>query len=643
MLHNLLNLLKEYRERIRYLVDRAFAREFTGQLMLFAILVVVVTLFGTTAIFFGLFSAENAAVSGIPRELDRGVLDAIWWSLAYVIRLPAFEEMYGASAAILFYSITMSIMGLAVFGVLVSVINNAMRNRIATLQQGDTPVKERGHILILGWNNKIFAVLRQLARLQPGARVVILATDSMQSMADALRVAGIPAEPLTLILRSGVPSNRVELERVAMGRAAGVIVLSSGGDDSDAIKTLVLLASYQDWGRERPTLTAEIALEQNYELARIGARDRLHIVSSSRVTSKIIVQAIRNPGLARVYDELMATDGNSIYVQVTPDSDERTLEEFAHGFSAALPIGITWQDTTGLATAHKAALNPEPDYDVAVEEGLVLVTQGVPAKFSTPAETYASGVFRSRTPTTRTPRQILLIGWTDTLYDILRELNAHATHGTAVTLLLDLQPEETETRLTAQMLASLEKLSVDLRHEDATERAAYADLDIESYDSVVVLGDESAEDADTRTLSVVLRLSEILQFLKIKPGVVVELEDGTNRDLFDGLGVSDIVVTADVVSAQLAQICRQPVLGSIYRELLSAGGVEISLRPASDYLVDDAEFRFADLIYAGHQNLEIILGLCRADGEILLNPSRDLQWRLSENDRVIVLAEQLYR
>ena len=269
---------------------------------------------------------------------------------------------------ILLYAIVLSILGLGVFGVLVSVINNAMRSRIELLRQGDTPVIERNHILILGWNNQVFAVLRQMARLQPGARVVILANEEMRVMADALRVAGVDREPLTLILRSGVPSNREELDRVAVRRAAGVIVLSGRGDDSDAIKTLVLLASRTDWSHPSVSLTAEIGLEQNYELAELGARDRLQVVSSSRVTSKIIVQTIRNPGLARIYDELMATEGNSFYVQDVEAAAGTTFEELAYGFASAVPVGISWTESRGNTTLHKAALNPEPDYDLDEDE-----------------------------------------------------------------------------------------------------------------------------------------------------------------------------------------------------------------------------------------------------------------------------------
>jgi hypothetical protein len=85
------------------------------------------------------------------------------------------------------------------------------------------------------------------------------------------------------------------------------------------------------------------------------------------------------------------------------------------------------------------------------------------------------------------------------------------------------------------------------------------------------------------------------------------------------------------------------VLGSIYRELLSAGGVEFSLRSVSEYVSLDTPCRFDDLTYAAQQHSEIALGLYLSDREVLLNPSRSTQWQLAEDDKLIVLAQQIYR
>jgi len=626
---------------VRYLVDRAFAREFAGQLLLFAVLVVLVTAIGMTAIFFGLFSAENAAVHGIPHGIDRGPVDALWWALKYVVRLPAFEDMYGATAPILVYSTVLSIMGLAVFGVLVSLINNSMRDRIELLRRGDTLVKERGHVVILGWNNKVFSVLRRVARLDPGARVVVLARMSVAGMGESLRLAGIPREKLTVILRSGIPTNRKELERVAVDRAAEVIVLSGGSDDSDAIKTVVLLATWGDWPARPPTIVAEVAQEQNFELAEIAARERVQVVSSSRASSKIIVQTLRNPGLAGVYDEIMSADGNSVFVQHLPGCAGRTMRELSYGFDTAVPIGISWLDArTG---RHKAGLNPEPDYDLAEDESLVLLARHdhnvcVPA-----AEPFVSRLAQDRETATGRATRVLLIGLSGMLDDILAELNAHAILGTVVTVLSSTAADGTAGDDAAGRFPNL---SIDYREGDATRRSAYEGLDLGAFDSIAVLAEAKSGDGDpdTRTLRILLRLSEISRAGTFGRNVVVELLDVANRDIIAGLGVRDVVVSTEVISAQLAQIARQPMLGAIYRELLSAGGVEIALRPVDDYVDAEGEIGWWDLVHAAQERAETALGIYHPERGLLLNPPRGETYAsLGQEDQLVVLAEQLYR
>jgi voltage-gated potassium channel Kch len=639
-------MLKELREHIRYLVDRAFAREFLGQLLLFAVLVVVVTVIGMSAIAFGLFSAENAGVEGIPRRLDSGFFDSLWWSLNQVLTLRGFQRMYGASGPILLYALFLSVSGLAVFGLLVSIINNAMRRRIEVLRTGETPVKERGHTLILGWNKKIFTVLRELAHLDPDSRVVILAPKEIGKMENALRVAGIGAERVTTILRSGVPSNLRELERVALERAASIVILATDDDDRDSIKTLVLLAGQRGWRHGLPAMTAEIVRDENYELAQIAARNRIHIISSSRVISKVIVQTIRNPGLAAVYSELLEVGGNKLSVHRIPEIVDKTLGEISYGFADAIPVGVSWRTDSGDGVRHAAGLNPGPDYEIADDEKVVMLARGREPRYrglARPAEPASSGA-ESRQP--KVPERVLVIGWHELILDVLQELNAHALTGTEITILSMLEAKDVEERIREQFDDSLRNLTLRPVKGDAAEARPFRELDIRDFESIVVLADDAGGkvDADSRTLRVLLRLSSLPSWPQKSAHLTVELLDDANRDLLEGLGVDDVVVSPEIVSAQLAQVSRQPVLGPIYRELLSAGGVEISLRPATDYVDPEVDCRFDELAAAAQSRMEIALGLRLADGaRLLLNPPRDAAWRLGESDRVVVLAQQVYR
>ncbi len=644
----MLRTIRKLRARVRYLIDRAFAREFTGQLLLLLVLVVTVTLIGMTAVFFSLFAAENAGIGGIPHDIDRGFWDSLWWSLNQVLPLRGFERMYGATAVVLVYAFFLSLMGLVVFSVLISLINNTMLGRIEALRRGETPVLERDHVLVLGWNNKVFSVLRQLARLEPGIKVVILAPRAIDKMREELRVVGIQREQLTVILRSGIPSNRSELERVALDHASSVIILSTDADDSETIKSMVLLAAKSDWPGKPPTLTSEVAHERNYELAKIASRDRLQIISSAKVISKVIVQAIRNPGLSRIYNELFSPDGNSIYVQQVPECTGVTIEDIAYRITDAIPVGITWEKQQDGNLQHAAALNPEPDYEIAADEKLIMVARGLPVHYVESGASFRSHLARTGGGHTSVPRRVLLIGWTDMIHDILLELNAHSMQGTGITILSGKTQALAEESIKQHQDSEFNNLDLEYIEGDAAVASAYAGLDLSSYQSIVVFANDWGEkgDVDTHTLRILLRLTDLRKYDKLQAHTVVELMDETNSELIAGMGVGDIIISPNVVSAQLAQIARQDVLGPIYRELLSAGGVEISLRPAGDYVALDTECRFADLTYAAQQKLEIALGLrlaCSNHGEVLLNPPRNKSWRLRADDQVIVLAQQLYQ
>lgn len=270
----MLKILKELKARVRYLIDRAFAREFAGQLLLLFVLVVTVTLIGMTAVFFGLFSEENANISAIPSNVDKGFWDSLWWSLNQVLRLRGMERMYGATSVVIAYAFFLSLMGLVVFSILISLINNTMRSRIEALRRGETPVLERHHVLVLGWNNKVFSVLRQLASLEPRIKVVILAPLEIKIVQEELRVAGLLREPITIILRSGIPSNRGELERVALDHASSIIILSD---------------------------------EANRDL--IGGLGVDDIVISSNVVSAQLAQIARQDALGPIYRELLSAGG----------------------------------------------------------------------------------------------------------------------------------------------------------------------------------------------------------------------------------------------------------------------------------------------------------------------------------------------
>ena len=85
-------LLQEWKARLRYRLDDLFARSSVSQFLLLVLLSVIVVLIGMTTWFFGLFAPENDGVEGIGDRIDRGPVDALWWSLKHLIDPGVFGE-----------------------------------------------------------------------------------------------------------------------------------------------------------------------------------------------------------------------------------------------------------------------------------------------------------------------------------------------------------------------------------------------------------------------------------------------------------------------------------------------------------------------------------------------------------------------
>ena len=133
------------------------------------------------------------------------------------------------------------------------------------------------------------------------------------------------------------------------------------------------------------------------------------------------------------------------------------------------------------------------------------------------------------------------------------------------------------------------------------------------------------------------------------PQVVVELMNGENRELLAGTPAGDVVVSPEIVSLQLGQVSRNPILGSVYRELLSAGGIECSLQPGSRYVATDSPCTFEDLLVRAQAFRETAIGVAVArEGpgsrgrRVHLNPQKQARFLLGPDDAVIVLAQQVY-
>ena len=164
---------------------------------------------------------------------------------------------------------------------------------------------EAGHLLILGWNEKVFSILDLFEDYHKPVKVVILSNHAIADMQEMLRTRRGRVRRVKPVLRTGSPTNLGELERMAFRDAYSIIVLADESHtnpdeepDLLTIKTVMLLASHVGPAPRRPKMVAELVRREHLEVAHVASRRAVSFVCSSEVLSRMIVQSARQPGLS---------------------------------------------------------------------------------------------------------------------------------------------------------------------------------------------------------------------------------------------------------------------------------------------------------------------------------------------------------
>ncbi len=639
-------------ERLQYRLNRMLARGSLLPYVLLGGLSVVATALGMNAWYFGLYSEAGLAASGIDGDLGRGFVDALMWSLKHVIDPGAFGEDYGAPLPVIVISLIVSVIGLGIFGTLIAIISNSVQQRLEAVRLGNTPVFERGHTVVLGWSNKLAQVLRFLSQSRQSGTVAVLAPRDIQSMAIALRSRD-ELHNIDVVLRSGSTSSLPDLSRMAIERAAQIIVLSPTGvsgapakPDVDTIKTLMLLKAFKGWQGTPPHIVSEIDERQHAEIANMAGGSGVSILSSSDIVSRLIVQSAREPGVSRVYEEIFSSRGSGVNVEMVAAAAAARFGDVAHWFPNAIPLGVSWTETTGGQQRSAAGLNPEPDYEIGEDECLILLHAGDQAVADSARQASPPAAVTTRQRHRSCLSTVCVLGWNDNVDEILSELDAHLPRGATVTIIADMPEPQMAAHVERYAPRGFRNLDLTLKRGDLVDRATLKAEQVLDHDCIVALADYGprAEDPDSRVILQLLLLTDIHKASQSarRPHVVAELLDPRSRELTEHTLARDVVVSTEIISAQLAQVACTPVLGPIYRELLSAGGIEIVLRPASDYLTECSSCRFESIVSAAQGFGETALGLMNGDGVTRLNPSKTELLRIDAGSRVIAMAQQMY-
>jgi hypothetical protein len=155
------------------------------------------------------------------------------------------------------------------------------------------------------------------------------------------------------------------------------------------------------------------------------------------------------------------------------------------------------------------------------------------------------------------------------------------------------------------------------------------------------------QEADAQTLIALLHLRNIAQASGKRLSIVSEMMDIRNRALAQVAKADDFIVSDKLVSLMLAQLSENKQLDRVFRQLFSAEGSEVYIRPIAHYVRTGVPVDFYTVLESAARRGETAIGYRRmslADDRdqgygVKVNPRKSERIAFATEDQVIVLAE----
>ncbi|WP_433243666.1 CASTOR/POLLUX-related putative ion channel [Streptosporangium sp. CA-135522] len=604
--------------RLRYRFDNLIARGAWAMTGLLAVVAVVMASVGAAAIL---------ALSPRPTDLP----SALWSGLMRTMS-PVMVTRDIGSPLFLACMLVLALTGIVIFSALIGLIKTGLDRKLARLRKGRSQVLEYDHTVLLGWSEQTFLILSELAAANAGRGrtcVAILADEDKVSMEEAVRDRADLPRRLRVVCRTGNPTDPMDVAIVSPEQAHAVIVLGSEDADSDAKTIKSLLALDAAGVRPEVQLVAGVRDPRNLAAARLAGGGNARIVDIDETAARIMVQTCLHAGLSTVYSDLLGFEGDEIYF--CPPG-----ELAGSRFGDALTV---WENHSliGMRQEGKVVLNPAGETPIGPDDQLIVIADddGIQrTRTSAEVNEAAIAVTDRHDPPAR---RVLILGWNDCGAAIVTEFDRYMPPGSQVTVVAE------DPRMTSRvntLSARLDHLALSCATEDVTRRDVLESLGLGSYDHVLILADDrvDAHVADSRTLLTLLHVRDMSQGNGWQHSLVTEIVDDRDRRLVEVTEVDDFIVSSKITSLLMIQIAENPHRYDLFADLFDAGGQEIYIKPAEDYVRLSTPVNHATVVAAARAYEEVAIGYRSGGSGIVLNPPKSRELTFQPGDMVIVLA-----
>ena len=534
--------------------------------------------------------------------------------------------------------------GILLTSTLTGIICNAIDEKVQDLRRGKSAVVEEGHVIVLGTADGIYTIISELIEANsnhPREAVVIMDDKDTKDVMDDKINARFPDKKTTqIICRCGSITDMTDLRVCSFDTCMSVII--NAESDATTLKSILVVTSLlKECGNDKAYITAVIRDEQNKEAAELAGEGYVEVLSYEDVMCRIVAHTGRYTGLSLVYTDLFDMDGSEFYIEEHPRAAGKTLSELNRYFPVSMVVGF-------VTAQGEVLLNPEPNRVAQPGDRIILFAEddGVSQMDEHPAPIREDTIVRDYKKEPPAKTDMLILGYSEKLKRVLMEEDHYIAPGSLMTVAL---PQEQASHRKELNDLKFENIRMEVVECDIYNRDELEQL-LEPQMRVLVLAeeeegmdDETAEARDAKILMLLLQLRYLSETKGYKLNVTSEMLRVENQEVAQYANVNDFVVSKNLTSLIVTQICQARELKQIFQELLREDGSEIYVRPAKNYVVAGQKTDIYTACEAASRQREALIGYRTMNPdteevEIVMNPPKSREIVFGEHDSFVVIS-----
>ena len=640
-----------FRDKLRYKFERYMSK---GGSSIFVSLFIVFVILFIVIVGIRLLILEFADPGMDPDYSGTG--DDIWRTWLQMTDPGNMNQDNKLSVWVKISTVIAGLVGVIILSMLIAFITTTLEQLLYRFRKGRGKVIEEEHTLILGWNERVIDIIRELIianESEKYASVVILSNEEKEVMDDMIAKRLPDTQSTRIVTTSGDYANLNELRRVNILDARSVVLLASCSEsasyddklnsDIQSIKAIMAIIACQDGKNELPII-AEIFNEEKRELVSFFNDDNIIALDSWDIMGKLLVQTSLTSGLEMVYNEMLSFDGCEVYFWGENWNGVK-FGELAFRFKDGIPLGIYTADEV-------LELRPDPEYVLKNDDEIIILAEDDSTiNFEPAAIMQPSDIPLIDNKLEQTQKSILILGWHNVAEIFIGEAADYLKEGSKFDILYQEEDEFLVSRVNT-LKAEYPDFEINLHLKNAMHRESLEAMKPFEYDNVIILSQEineqRADKVDSDTLIILLLLRKIKGDRDIDTQIITQVLNSENQNIITQTDVDDFIISNKLITMILAQLSEEPRIKALYDDLFSEDGSEIYVKPINLYTDQfPQKVRFGDLIRLATKREEICLGIRKGDMSndhdanfgVRLNLPKDEMVTINENDFLVVLSE----